>query len=224
MADLRDLRLFACCALVVTVAAACGGGSANNAKGPDGNKIATATLPAKLPDAKLLGNSAAQAGGGATYTVKDGDTLAGIASRFGVSLEDLGAANPSIDAGKLSVGQVLKLPSSPDAATAASPTSGAASPTEAATTAAALPTDAPATIAPPTEPPATSTPVPAPDTPVPAPTSPPPGGGTYVVQQGDFPAKIAEQLGVSLSALLAANPGINPTDLHIGQVLNVPPP
>ena len=209
MAGLRDLALFVCCALVLTTAAACGGGSPSSGKGPDANKVATATLPAKLPEAKILGNSAAQPGGGSTYTVKDGDTLAGIASRFGVSLEDLRAANPSIDASKLSVGQVLKLPVSPDAATAASPTPAAPPPTE---------------IVPATEPPlATSTPAPVADAPAPAATAPPSSGGTYVVQQGDFPAKIAEKLGITLEALLAVNPGINPTNLHIGQVLNLPP-
>ena len=218
MAGLRDLALFVCCALVLTTAAACGGGSPSSGKGPDANKVATATLPAKLPDAKILGNSAAQPGGGSTYTVKDGDTLAGIASRFGVSLEDLRAANPSIDASKISVGQVLKLPVSPDAATAASPTPAAPPPTEIA------PTLAPATEPPPTQaPPATSTPAPISDTPAPAATAPPSSGGTYVVQQGDFPAKIAEKLGITLEALLAANPGLNSTDLHIGQVLNLPP-
>ena len=216
MAGLRDLALFVCCALVLTTAAACGGSSPSSGKGPDANKVATATLPAKLPEAKILGNSAAQPGGGSTYTVKDGDTLAGIASRFGVSLEDLRAANPNIDASKISVGQVLKLPVSPDAATAASPTP-AALPTEIA------PTFAPATEPPPTQAPlATSTPAPIPDTPAPAATAPP-SGGTYVVQQGDFPAKIAEKLGITLEALLAANPGLNSTDLHIGQVLNLPP-
>lgn len=209
MAGLRDLALFVCCALVLTTAAACGSGSPSTGKGPDANKVATATLPAKLPEVKILGNSAAQPGGGSTYTVKDGDTLAGIASRFGVSLEDLRAANPSIDASKLSVGQVLKLPVSPDAATAASPTPAAPPPTE---------------IVPATEPPlATSTPAPVADAPAPAATAPPSSGGTYVVQQGDFPAKIAEKLGITLEALLAVNPGINPTNLHIGQVLNLPP-
>jgi len=43
------------------------------------------------------------------------------------------------------------------------------------------------------------------------------------VQDGDFPAKIAEKFGVTLEDLLAANPGINPTDLHIGDVIVIPP-
>jgi|GEM_PF-684844 len=68
-------------------------------------------------------------------------------------------------------------------------------------------------------------------------TGAPPGGGesgpeasaapgqcgkTYTVKEGDYPSLIAEKCGVSLQALLNANPGIQPTNLHIGDVLNIP--
>ncbi|MBV6452451.1 MAG: hypothetical protein MHPDNHAH_03208 [Anaerolineales bacterium] len=49
-----------------------------------------------------------------TYTVQTGDTLSEIAERFRVSLDDLQAANPEINANAMSVGQVLKIPSNPD--------------------------------------------------------------------------------------------------------------
>jgi LysM repeat protein len=48
-----------------------------------------------------------------TYTVQAGDTLSQIAERFGVSLDDLQAANPEVSANSMSVGQVLKIPSDP---------------------------------------------------------------------------------------------------------------
>ncbi|MCC6298675.1 MAG: LysM peptidoglycan-binding domain-containing protein [Anaerolineales bacterium] len=48
------------------------------------------------------------------YTVQEGDTLSEIAERFRVSLDDLQAANPEINANAMSVGQVLKIPSNPD--------------------------------------------------------------------------------------------------------------
>ena len=192
----------------MALVAACGGSS--SAKAPDASKIPTATLPATLPAPRILSSGAVQAGV-STYTVKEGDTLAGIASRFGVSLADLADANPSIDASKLSIGQVVKLPAAsepPAAATATAPP--AASPT------AAPATEAPATEAPP--------PTPAPTTNTPGPASTPSSlGQTYTVQEGDIPETIAAKFGITTEALLAANPGINPTNLQIGQVLIIPP-
>jgi len=48
------------------------------------------------------------------YTVKTGDTMGAIAEEFGVSLDDLQAANPEISPNAMSVGQILKIPSNPD--------------------------------------------------------------------------------------------------------------
>ncbi|HZD55197.1 MAG TPA: LysM domain-containing protein, partial [Anaerolineales bacterium] len=45
-----------------------------------------------------------------TYQVTKGDTMLGIALRFGVSLEDLLAANPEVDPRFLSVGATLVIP------------------------------------------------------------------------------------------------------------------
>ena len=42
------------------------------------------------------------------------------------------------------------------------------------------------------------------------------------MKKGDYPGKIAKELGVSLKALMDANPGLDPTKLQIGQELNVP--
>ncbi len=47
-------------------------------------------------------------------------------------------------------------------------------------------------------------------------------GDTYTVKSGDSPSLIAEKCGVSLDQLLAANPGIEPTNLHIGDELTIP--
>ena len=47
-------------------------------------------------------------------------------------------------------------------------------------------------------------------------------GKTYTIKEGDYPSSIAEKCGVSLQALLDANPGIEPTNLHIGDVLKIP--
>jgi hypothetical protein len=45
-----------------------------------------------------------------TYIIVAGDTLSGIAARFGVSLNDLIAANPGISANAMPVGMILNIP------------------------------------------------------------------------------------------------------------------
>jgi LysM repeat protein len=66
---------------------------------PDGLVTADAPLPSPTPF---------------TYTVKRGDTISSIALEFGVSMDDLQAANPEISPNAMSVGQVLRIPSNPD--------------------------------------------------------------------------------------------------------------
>jgi len=61
----------------------------------------------------------------------------------------------------------------------------------------------------------TSTPVPAAATPCPNP---------YTVQAGDWIYKIARNCGVAVTALIAANPNINPNVLTPGQQINMPGP
>lgn len=45
---------------------------------------------------------------------------------------------------------------------------------------------------------------------------------TYRVETGDTPASIARKYRISADALLAANPGLNPRRLQVGQSLNIP--
>jgi len=47
-------------------------------------------------------------------------------------------------------------------------------------------------------------------------------GTEYVVVKGDTLGKIAKKNGVTLSALKAANPGVEPTKLKVGQKLTIP--
>ncbi len=204
----RRLCAIICCACApALVVAACGGGSPSTAQ--NDSSVPTATLPAKLPDPLVLGNGAIQASGASTYTIKSGDTLAGIASQFGVSLGDLRAANPGINASALSVGATVKLPSGTSAAT---------------TPSAPPPTDTPA------PPPPANTPVPPPaGTPTPAPPAATPtaasgGQQKYTVQAGDIPVTIAQKFGITVEALLAANPGLDPRNMHVGDVVIIPAP
>ena len=67
--------------------------------GPEGLVTAEAPLPSPTPF---------------MYTVQTGDTMSSIALKFGVSIDDLQAANPEISPNAMSVGQVLNIPSNPD--------------------------------------------------------------------------------------------------------------
>jgi LysM repeat protein len=54
------------------------------------------------------------------------------------------------------------------------------------------------------------------------PTIIPSGPTTYTVQRGEWIYAIARKFGVTVPALLAANPGVNPNFVYPGQVLNIP--
>ncbi|MDW8325844.1 MAG: LysM peptidoglycan-binding domain-containing protein [Anaerolineales bacterium] len=57
----------------------------------------------------------------------------------------------------------------------------------------------------------------------PAPVQPPSGETTvYTVQPGDWLARIAARFGVSVQAILNANPGINPNRIFVGQRIIIP--
>jgi spore germination protein YaaH len=51
-----------------------------------------------------------------------------------------------------------------------------------------------------------------------------PGGQLYTIRAGDTFYKIAQRFRISLENLLAANPGVNPNNLRIGQVIRIPVP
>lgn len=45
---------------------------------------------------------------------------------------------------------------------------------------------------------------------------------TYIIQQGDTLYKIANQYGISIQDVINANPGVDPYNLHVGQIIRVP--
>jgi LysM repeat protein len=47
---------------------------------------------------------------------------------------------------------------------------------------------------------------------------------THAVAPNETEVSIARKFGVKLGALQAANPGVNPNKLRVGQILNIPPP
>jgi LysM repeat protein len=64
------------------------------------------------------------------YEVQAGDTLSGIAFKFGVSLDELVAVNPDVSANSMSIGTELKIPSSPTNPTGASTSTPVPAPVE----------------------------------------------------------------------------------------------
>jgi LysM repeat protein len=69
----------------------------------------------------------------------------------------------------------------------------------------------------------TNPPVPLPPVAIPTPTPAAPGAATeYVVVKGDTFSGIAKKFNVSVKAIEAANPGVVPTKLQVGQKLTVP--
>lgn len=55
------------------------------------------------------------------------------------------------------------------------------------------------------------------------PNSPAAKTRTHIVVAGETPIAIARKAGVSLDALLAANPGLDPKKMRVGQRINLPP-
>jgi len=68
---------------------------------------------------KIPGEASVEAGGTRSYTVRAGETLSGIAQRFGVTLDELMKLNRITDPNQIFVGQALRIPVS----AAATPTS-----------------------------------------------------------------------------------------------------
>lgn len=106
--------------------------------------------------------------GGFAYIVKSGDTFFSIARRYGIAVPALSAANPGVDPNALRVGQQLCIPAA-------------------------------------------------------APPQEPCPGRLYTIQPGDTFYGLARRFGYTLDALLAANPGVNPDSLRVGQAFCLPP-
>lgn len=55
-----------------------------------------------------------------------------------------------------------------------------------------------------------------------SPPSPSPGTIPYIIKSGDTFYKLAQTYGISLASIIAANPGVNPTKLYVGQQIQIP--
>lgn len=153
------------------------------------------------------------------YTVQPGDTLYSLAQRFGITVRDILAANPQItDPSRIYPGQVLDIPLSPG-----QPGSTFRYVVQPGDTLYRIARRYQVSI----ESLRAANPqitnpnliVPGQIIYIPYRTM-----NQYVIQPGDSLYKIAQAFGVELEALIAANPGIEPQNLQVGQVLNIPDP
>ncbi|MEW6662438.1 MAG: LysM peptidoglycan-binding domain-containing protein [Bacillota bacterium] len=105
--------------------------------------------------------------GGTLYTVQPGDTFFSLARRFGTTVEAIRMANPGVDPDRLMVGMTLCIPVMP-------------------------------------------------------PVTCPPGTFAYTIQAGDTFFRLAQRFNTTVAAIQAANPGVDPNRLQIGQVICIP--
>ncbi len=66
----------------------------------------------QLTPSSQSGSRSSVPGAGRTYSVKSGETLAGIARKYGISLNALQTANPGVEPKRLRVGAILNIPES----------------------------------------------------------------------------------------------------------------
>lgn len=161
-------------------------------------------VPATATPAASNQNPAPQ-GRSTSYTVQPGDWLSKVARQFNVSNEAIIGANPGIVPNLLVPGQSLVIPGSSGAV----PSYPQINP---------IP---PPSIAPIPVPRGPFVRLPVPHVPF-VPYTSPPAARKYTVLPGEWFYAIARKFGVSVDALEAANPAVNPGTIYPGLVLNIP--
>jgi len=76
--------------------------------------VTSTQSPSQTPESLVAAETPLPSPTPFTYTTQSGDTISSIALKFGVSMDDLQAANPEISPNSMSIGQVIKIPSNPD--------------------------------------------------------------------------------------------------------------
>jgi len=75
--------------------------------------VTSTRAPSQTPEGLVAAETPLPSPTPFTYTIQSGDTLSSIALKFGVSMDNLLAANPEISPNAMSIGQVIKIPSDP---------------------------------------------------------------------------------------------------------------
>ena len=192
--------------------------------------------PNSLQVARLICIPRAGAPGGcpagtSPYTIRSGDTFYSIAQRAGTTVEAIQRANPGVNPNALRVGQVICVPGrAPDGAPGACPAGTRPYVIRSGDTFFALAQRFGTTVAelqrvnPGVNPNALRI-----GQTICVPAAAPPGGpacprgsAPYVIRSGDTFFALAQRFGVSVADLQAANPGVNPNALQIGQLVCIP--
>jgi LysM repeat protein len=165
--------------------------------------------------------------GGTLYTIRAGDTLFSIARRYNASIDAILRANPGLDPDNLRVGQIICIPGTmpgecPEGSFAYTIKQGDTLyrlAIEFNTTVSAIQRLNPGLdpnnlrvgmkICIPGEQP---------------PGKCPAGSMEYTIRAGDTFFRLAQRFGVSVDDIIAANPGVDPNRLQIGQVICIPQP
>ncbi|NMB46481.1 MAG: LysM peptidoglycan-binding domain-containing protein, partial [Firmicutes bacterium] len=169
---------------------------------------------------------------GFNYTIRAGDTFFRLAQRFGTTVAAIQAANPGVDPNNLQIGQVICIPTRPAPGPTPTCPNGFLYTIQAGDTFFRLAQRFGTTVA------AIQAANPGvdpnnlqigqviciPTRPAPGPTPPPgcPNGFLYTIQAGDTFFRLAQRFGTTVAAIQAANPGVDPNNLQIGQVICIP--
>lgn len=119
----------------------------------------------------IPGTASTQCPNGFFYTIRAGDTLYLLSQRFGVSVQAIINANPGINPNNLQIGQRICIPGA-----------------------------------------------------LPPPLPPCPNGFYYTIVPGDTLFLLAQRFNVTVQAIMMANPGIDPNNLRVGQIICIPRP
>jgi len=164
---------------------------------------ASAKAQGIAPTKKAKGVAATGAPATGGYHVNKGDSLGRIAKHLGVTEKDIAAANPGLTDKTLKAGATINLPAgAKDTTPPLSDTPAVKSDSTPADNEAAGSREQTRETA---KTPAKQE-----------------GASKYTVKDGDILSKVAQRHGVTTSAIIAANPGINPDALRLGTVLTIP--
>lgn len=184
-----------------------------------------------MVNAKGVNHMSIQNCPGFIYTVQRGDTMFRLAQRFGITLEQLIAANPQVtDPNRLTIGQQLCIPTGAPGSVPPCPNGTLYTVRQGDTMfliAQRFNVSLNALIA-------ANPQVADPNRIqvgqvlcIPGVMPPPPecvGGFIYTIRPGDTLFLLAQRFNTTVEAIMAANPGINPQNLQIGQRICIPQP